>query len=97
MEGASERFRRAYLSDHMPLVLSFVSGESSKKRAPNLPKWAGDIKGIGTKINNYWIKGMVGTETEFDKIAMWKKAAYHITKGLMHKEKNKKIKNKKIS
>ena len=49
MEGASERFRRAYLSDHMPVVLAFVSGEASKRRAPNLPKWAGAIKGIGAK------------------------------------------------
>ena len=80
--GPSPAFRRLFLSSHVPICVSFFSAAPSKKRAPNLPKWTGSIKGVGERIVKFWQKSLRGDETPFERIAAWKKATYRSVKWL---------------
>jgi len=79
----SGAFRRYFLSDHVPLVSSFVLAAPSNKRGPNLPKWAGDLPGLGERITVHWRKGLRGDESAFEEMAAWKTAVFKSAKWIM--------------
>ena len=84
-DGPSEAFRKHFLSDHIPVSLTFVGAAPSGKRAPNLPKWAGSLPGLGERTTSFWLKSLRGDEDAFQRMAAWKTAAFRSTKWLMTK------------
>ena len=83
--GPSKAFRKLFLSDHLPVCLNFASAEPAKARAPNIPKWAGKLPGLGERIIKFWLRDLRGNESSFERIDAWKASAYKSTKFLMRK------------
>jgi ribonuclease HI/exonuclease III len=72
-------FKARFVSDHLPVALTFTQNTPTKKRAFNIPKWIADTEGFAEKVSAHWYRG---GETPYEINKAWKEAVGKATKDI---------------
>ena len=69
-------FKAHFISDHIPVGLSFTINAPSKKRDFNIPQWMGETDGFAARVHELWDR----TGSAYGICAAWKVAVKAATK-----------------